>query len=58
MKVAKFTGKKWDAAQAQARKAARAKASADTPGANNVPALRAAIVEMQKAFGIVPAASK
>ena len=56
MKVPKFTGAKWNAAQAQARKAARAKAAADTPGANSVPALRAAVVALQQALGIVPAA--
>ena len=49
---------KHNPAEYAARKTARGKAATGTPSANSVPALRAAIVEMQKAFGIVPAATK
>ena len=43
---------KFDRAEYEARKAAKAQAKADTPAAKNVPELRAAVVQLQIAVGI------
>jgi hypothetical protein len=54
MKVAKFTGKKFDATQQQARKDAKAAAVAGNASANSVAALRVNVANIAKALGILP----
>ena len=53
MKVPKFTGAKWNAAQAQARKAARAGVVAAHGGNGSV---KDRLDRLEQALGIVPAA--
>jgi len=58
MKVDKYTGPRWNAAERAARKQARTDAAADNGKGGNAAALRARIDRIEQILGIVPATTK
>ncbi len=58
MKVDKYTGPRWNAAERAARKQAKADAAADNGKGGNAAKLATRIDRIEKILGIVPATTK
>ena len=56
MKMPKYTGPKWDAAERKARRQAAQTVAAKHAAANSMPALKALVQELAKAIGVLPPA--
>ena len=58
MKMPKYTGPKWDAAERKARRQARTDAAAAHGSGNSVAAIRERLERLEQILGIVPATTK